>query len=125
MKIGLQLNIGCGYAIFPDKKLGSDWFGEIYLGTSIKSRSDEVAIKIEKTTSKYPQLEHEAKILKILSGGEGIPKIMTYFQTGEYNCLMMELLGPTLEDIISFFHRKLTIKLDYRNVLEIQKLDCI
>lgn len=39
-----------------------------------------MAIKIEKTTSKYPQLEHEAKILKILSGGEGIPKIMTYFQ---------------------------------------------
>lgn len=66
-----------------------------------------MAIKIEKTTSKYPQLEHEAKIL---SGGEGIPKIMTYFQTGIFNCLMMELFGPTLEDIFSFFHRKLSIK---------------
>ena len=35
---------------------------------------------------------------------------MTYFQTGIFNCLMMELLGPTLEDIFSFFHRKLSIK---------------
>ena len=110
MKIGLQLDIGGGYTIFPEKKLGSGSFGEIYLGTNIKSRDGEVAIKIEKTTSKYPQLEHEAKILKILSGGEGIPKIMTYFQTGIFNCLMMELLGPTLEDIFSFFHRKLSIK---------------
>ena len=52
MKIGLQLDIGGGYTILPEKKLGSGSFGEIYLGTNIKSRDGEVAIKIEKTTSK-------------------------------------------------------------------------
>lgn len=48
MKIGLQLDIGGGYTIFPEKKLGSGSFGEIYLGTNIKSRDDEVAIKNRK-----------------------------------------------------------------------------
>ena len=101
MKIGLQLDIGGGYTIFPEKKLGSDSFGEIYLGTNIKSRDIN-----RKTTSKYPQLEHEAKILKILSRGEGIPKIMTYFQTGIFNCLIMELLGPTFRGYFFFFSSK-------------------
>ena len=121
MKIDLKLNVGCGYTIFPDKKLGSGSFGEIYLGCSTKTRDEEVAIKIEKTTTKYPQLEHEAKVFKYLSGGEGIPKMMNFFQTGEYNCLMLELLGPTLEDIFSFFHHKLSIKTTIQISLQLLK----
>ena len=64
MKIDLKLNVGCGYTIFPDKKLGSGSFGEIYLRCSTKTRDEEVAIKIEKTTSKYPQLSMRPKFLK-------------------------------------------------------------
>lgn len=53
------------------KKLGSGAFGEIYLATNssvnFKTGPSQVAIKIEKSDSKHPQLYFEAKIYKYLN----------------------------------------------------------
>jgi casein kinase 1 len=46
------------------QKLGSGAFGEIYM--AFNKRNEKFAIKIEKTTSKNPQLYYESKILQIL-----------------------------------------------------------
>lgn len=61
------------------QKLGSGAFGEIY--TAYNKRNDKFAIKVEKTTSKNPQLYYESKILQILdsdgrSNDRGILKVL-------------------------------------------------
>lgn len=58
-----------------------------------------MAIKLECIKKKHPQLHIESKIYKILQGGSGIPQVKWCGTQEEYNCLVMELLGPSLEGI--------------------------
>ena len=78
------------------RKIGSGSFGDIYLGTHI-STGEEVAIKLESIKSKHPQLLYESKLYKILGGGVGIPTVRSFTVEGDYNVMVMDLLGPSLE----------------------------
>lgn len=91
-----EIRIGGKYRL--QKKIGSGSFGEIYLGTHISSGTD-VAVKIERRRSKHQQLIYESKLYKYLKGGEGIPKIYWIGIEGDYNVMVMELLGKSLEDL--------------------------
>ncbi|XP_076946212.1 casein kinase 1-like protein 2 [Bidens hawaiensis] len=91
------------------KKIGSGSFGEIYLGTNIQT-NEEVAIKLESAKTKHPQLQYESRLYKILQGGTGIPNVRWYGVEGDYNVLVMDLLGPSLEDLFNFCSRKLSLK---------------
>ncbi|KAH1240151.1 Casein kinase 1-like protein 2 [Glycine soja] len=91
------------------RKIGSGSFGEIYLGTNIQT-NEEVAVKLESVKTKHPQLLYESKLYKILQGGNGIPNVKWYGVEGEYNVLVMDLLGPSLEDLFNFCSRKLSLK---------------
>ncbi|OIW08991.1 hypothetical protein TanjilG_05967 [Lupinus angustifolius] len=91
------------------RKLGSGSFGEIYLGTNIQTNED-VAVKLEKAKTKHPQLLYESKLYKILQGGTGIPNVRWFGVEGEYNVLVMDLLGSSLEDLFNFCSRKLSLK---------------
>ncbi|CAL9123962.1 casein kinase I isoform delta-like [Musa troglodytarum] len=91
------------------RKIGSGSFGEIYLGTNIQT-NEEVAIKLENVKTKHPQLLYESKLYKILQGGTGIPNVRWYGIEGEYNVLVMDLLGPSLEDLFNFCGRKFSLK---------------
>ncbi|KAK7389641.1 hypothetical protein VNO78_24849 [Psophocarpus tetragonolobus] len=91
------------------RKIGSGSFGEIYLGTNVQT-NEEVAIKLENVKTKHPQLSYESKLYKILQGGNGIPNVKWYGVEGEYNVLVMDLLGPSLEDLFNFCNRKLSLK---------------
>ncbi|KAL9665732.1 hypothetical protein QQ045_000052 [Rhodiola kirilowii] len=91
------------------RKIGSGSFGEIYLGTNIQT-NEEVAIKLESTKTKHPQLLYESKLYRILQGGTGIPNVRWFGVEGEYNVLVMDLLGPSLEDLFNFCSRKLSLK---------------
>lgn len=81
------------------KKLGAGAFGEIYLAINIKN-SDEVAVKCEQVNTKHPQLFYEAKLINFLNNDEaldkGIPHTHFCCTEGEFNILVMDLLGPSL-----------------------------
>ena len=66
----------------------------IYEGINIKD-NEPVAIKLEKKSSKLALLESEAYFLFYLKG-YGIPKIITYGNSGLYKVLVEELLGLSI-----------------------------
>ncbi|CAE8602451.1 unnamed protein product [Polarella glacialis] len=70
----------------------------------------EVGIKLESIKSKHPQLLYESKLYKILAGGVGIPNVHWYGVEGDYNVMVIDLLGPSLEDLFSFCNRKFSLK---------------
>lgn len=71
---------------------------------------EEVAIKLESIKSKHPQLLYESKLYKILAGGVGIPNVRSFTVEGDYNVMVMDLLGPSLEDLFNFCNRKFSTK---------------
>ncbi|KAL5757449.1 hypothetical protein ACOSP7_020060 [Xanthoceras sorbifolium] len=91
------------------RKIGSGSFGEIYLGTNIQT-NEEVAIKLENVKTKHPQLHYESKLYKLLQGGIGVPNVKWFGVEGDYNVLVIDLLGPSLEDLFNFCSRKLSLK---------------
>jgi len=103
----MELRVGGKYRL--GRKIGSGSFGDIYLGTNVQT-SEEVAIKLESTKSKHPQLLYESKLYKVLAGGLGIPHIHWYGVEGDYNVMVIDLLGPSLEDLFNFCQRKLSLK---------------
>ena len=103
----MELRVGQKYRL--GKKIGSGSFGDIYLGTNIED-GNEVAIKLESVKTRHPQLLYESKIYRLLSGGLGIPHIRWYGQEGDYNVMVMDLLGPSLEDLFSYCGRKFSLK---------------
>ena len=102
-----DLRVGGKYRF--GRKIGSGSFGEIYLGINIVNR-EEVAIKVESTRAKHPQLEYEARVYKSLAGGVGIPFVRWFGIEGDYSCMVMDLLGPSLEDLFNFCGRKFSLK---------------
>lgn len=94
---------------FPLHFTGSGSFGDIYLGMSIQT-GEEVAIKMESANARHPQLLYEAKLYRILSGGVGFPRIRHHGKERNFNTLVMDLLGPSLEDLFNFCTRHFTIK---------------
>jgi len=107
MQMTVELRVGNKFRL--GRKIGSGSFGDIYLGTNITS-NEEVAIKLESVKSKHPQLLYEAKLYKILAGGVGVPSVRWFGVEGEYNVMVMDLLGPSLEDLFNFFGRKFSLK---------------
>lgn len=90
-------------------RVGRGAFGEIYRGVNLATGED-VAIKLEPIEAKPPQLLYESKLYKILVGGVGIPYIYHYAPEGEYNVLVMDLLGPSLEDLFTACNRHFSLK---------------
>ncbi|KAG6496729.1 hypothetical protein ZIOFF_044599 [Zingiber officinale] len=104
---GMEPRVGNKFRL--GRKIGSGSFGEIYLGTNIQT-NEEVAIKLENVKTKHPQLLYESKLYRILQGGTGIPNVRWFGVEGDYNVLVMDLLGPSLEDLFNFCSRKLSLK---------------
>jgi serine/threonine protein kinase len=107
MNPATELRVGGRYRL--GRKIGNGSFGEIYLGINIQT-NEEVAIKLENVRSAHPQLLYESKLYRILQGGVGIPNIHWYGVEGEYNVMVIDLLGPSLEDLFSFCNRRFSLK---------------
>eukprot|EP00538_Stauroneis_constricta_P002175 CAMPEP_0119547180 /NCGR_PEP_ID=MMETSP1352-20130426/1371_1 /TAXON_ID=265584 /ORGANISM="Stauroneis constricta, Strain CCMP1120" /LENGTH=397 /DNA_ID=CAMNT_0007592037 /DNA_START=255 /DNA_END=1448 /DNA_ORIENTATION=+ len=71
---------------------------------------EEVAIKLESVKTKHPQLLYESKIYRILHGGLGVPNVRWYGIEGDYNVMVLDLLGPSLEDLFNYCGRRFQLK---------------
>ncbi|KAJ6609648.1 kinase-like domain-containing protein [Mycena sp. CBHHK59/15] len=103
----LDLRVGRKYRL--KKKIGSGSFGDIYLAINVVS-GEEVAVKLEPVNAKYPLLEHETKVYKILAGGLGVPVVRWFGIEGDYNVMVLDLLGHSLENHFNICNRKFSIK---------------
>ena len=101
------------------EKIGAGSFGDIFLGRQVAS-GDQVCIKLERSNTPHPQLAHEAEVLSLLQGGDGIP---TLYWNGEFEkvcdgnegvtswfAIVIELLGPTIEDLFGYCGRKFQVE---------------
>ncbi|KAH8116842.1 kinase-like protein [Phellopilus nigrolimitatus] len=99
--------VGVHYRV--GKKIGEGSFGVIFEGTNLLN-SQTVAIKFEPRKSDAPQLRDECRSYRILAGCTGIPQIYHFGQEGLHNILVIDLLGPSLEDLFDMCGRKFSVK---------------
>ncbi|KAH7283188.1 hypothetical protein KP509_35G065400 [Ceratopteris richardii] len=90
-------------------KIGSGSFGEIYCGIDVET-DEKVAIKLETDKTHDPQVFYEAGIYKVLQGGLGFPNVRWTGTVANFNVLVIDLLGPSLEDLFIFCNRKFSLK---------------
>eukprot|EP00835_Amoeboradix_gromovi_P002762 NODE_163_length_16507_cov_1.031814.p4 type:complete len:329 gc:universal NODE_163_length_16507_cov_1.031814:9406-8420(-) len=99
--------IGIHYKVV--KRIGEGSFGVIYQGINL-TNNQFVAIKFEHRKSDAPQLRDEYRTYKLLQGCEGIANCYYFGQEGVHNVLVMDLLGPSLEDLFDMCNRQFTIQ---------------
>lgn len=86
--------------------LGKGGFGEVYEGFDTQAPELRVAVKVERRRrNKY--LYHEAcvidRLAKFVEITVGFPAVHYYGDEGDYSVMVMNLLGPSLEDLLDVF----------------------
>lgn len=113
-KYRLQRRIGGGSfgAVYIGNRSGyPQLFHKTYLtqGTDVET-DKEFAIKLEHVSIDPSLLKSEYDVYQSLSGGEGIPQVYACGTDCEYNYMIFDLLGPSLEDLFNFCDRKFSLK---------------
>lgn len=92
--------------------------GTVFTGVH-KVAGKAVAIKVEPASPLQQQenkmyqlspLQQESKIYRALQGGPGVPWMMWAGRAGEYNVMVIDLLGPSLEDLFQTCNRYFSLK---------------
>lgn len=98
--------VGVHYRV--GQKIGEGSFGIIFEGVNLLDNTP-VAIKFEPRKCEAPQLRDEYRLYKILAGSVGVPRVYFFGQEGVHNVLVMDLLGPSLEDLFEWCGRKFSV----------------
>ncbi|CAK0834550.1 unnamed protein product, partial [Prorocentrum cordatum] len=91
------------------RKLGTGSFGEAFLVVHVRT-GEERAVKLERVESEHPMLMYEARLLRRLQGIPGVANVHFCGVVGEYNVMVMDLLGPSLQDLFRKCGGKFSLK---------------
>ena len=116
-----EIPIGDTYILDGRKLLYESSLKSIFLG-KIRNSNEKVAIKLEKINYS-PTLFNEFKFLIRLQDIERISKVIWAGSQGKYNILIMELLGPSLKNLMKFCKGKFTLATTLK--ISIQVLDIL
>eukprot|EP00928_Gymnodinium_smaydae_P060185 TRINITY_DN4376_c0_g1_i1.p1 TRINITY_DN4376_c0_g1~~TRINITY_DN4376_c0_g1_i1.p1 ORF type:complete len:344 (-),score=88.17 TRINITY_DN4376_c0_g1_i1:87-1118(-) len=95
-----------------EKKLGAGCFGEVWRGVDTETKRT-VAVKMEECKGHVPQLEHESQILRqmaVPTQPQGFAECLYFGIEGNYRCMVVELLGRSLEDRLQSCGGKFTVE---------------
>jgi serine/threonine protein kinase len=90
------------------RRIGGGSFGEIYMG--LGPNNEKVAVKFELQSSRCPQLRHEYKVYRELYKCNGFCTVYQFGVQDNYNVMVMDLLGPSLEDLFTKCNRRFSLK---------------
>ncbi|ODM87298.1 Casein kinase I isoform epsilon, partial [Orchesella cincta] len=91
-------------------------YGEVYLGQSISTPTEQVALKVENMLGKRWLLFYERTFYQSLERGAGdrgrVPRLKDYIQDFDYkvNILVLELLGHSLDHWFNYCSNKFSLK---------------
>lgn len=88
----MSITVGGKYEII--KQIGEGMYGKIFLAKN-KITDEEVAIKIDSTIL----LKNEARIYNLFVTSPGIPKMRAFGKEGEYNYMVIDKLGLSLDAV--------------------------
>jgi len=94
------------------KKIGAGCFGEVFQGVQTSTK-ELVAIKFEDLNARGAQLEHESQVLRTLaepSRPQGVAELFYFGQENRHRCMVIELLGKSLEDRMEGDNGRFSVK---------------
>ncbi|KAG1057556.1 hypothetical protein G6F43_000605 [Rhizopus delemar] len=111
--IRTDLSIGSKDVIIADQwivlgRIGEGSFGEVFEAEDIDT-GRKYAVKREPIKMRNRQIKHENIIYDVLAGGPGIPQCHWHGQHDEFDCIVMDLLGPNVNQLKEFL-KKLPIE---------------
>lgn len=96
--------------------IGMGAFGQVYSAVDLNNDKKIVAIKLEEN-KKVEKLKSEALIVKYLTNDDenvqGFPKVYWYGTDtvlSQFNYMVTDILGPSLEDLFNICQRKFSLK---------------
>ncbi|KAH6618361.1 kinase-like domain-containing protein [Chaetomium sp. MPI-SDFR-AT-0129] len=92
-----------------DRKIGKGGFGLVYSGTDLSS-GEEVALKLTFLGDDPEMPRAEKEIYETLKRGVGIPRMRWFGQECDFYALVLDALGPSLEDLLNYCGRKFSLK---------------
>lgn len=110
----LQRKVGSGSfgafrTIVTPSSLTPKRTGEIFLAEDILLQQS-VMIKLEPLVGKHRTLRHEFQVYKKLCGGIGIPSVRWFGAEVGFNAMVMDRLGPSLDDLFLDCNFRFTLK---------------
>ncbi len=78
--------------------LGTGSFGSVFEAIDTRTNA-HVAVKLEPANAKHPQLVYEYNVLTELKHAHGIPRVYWFSEEDSQNVLIMQKLGPNLEQL--------------------------
>jgi casein kinase 1 len=89
------------------RSIGAGSFGDVFEAEDSQN-GRIVALKFE--TAATPQLPNEYKMYRALQGMDGIPRVFGLFEYAEASVLVMDQMGPSLEDLFLRCGKRFSLK---------------